>query len=177
MSRTCLMCESRLPATASHRARYCSRACQQRAYRQRARRGIPAEMTRRARWVRHDADKVPLTLFGGPASVVNPMTWTTYEKAAASSVGTGLGVVLGGGLGCIDLDHCIVGGRVAPWARAIIDEHRKDAVLIERSMSGTGIHVFLPMEESRGRRIVDGERHIEIYSRERYIAVTGDRIA
>ena len=134
-------------------------------------------MTRRARWVRHDESKVPLTIFGGPASVVDPRTWTTYERAAASSVGAGFGVVLGGGLGCIDLDNCIADGRIAPWAQAIIDEHRNEAVLVERSMSGAGIHVFLPMAEARGRRIVDGERHIEIYSRERYIAVTGDRIA
>ena len=177
MSRSCESCSSRIPVTAAHNARFCSGACRQRAYRARARRGVPVEMTRRARWVRHDAYKVPLTLFGGPASVVDPRTWTTYEKASRSSVGTGLGIVLGDGLGCIDLDHAYVGGRLAPWAREIVDEHRNEAVLIERSMSGTGIHVFLPMEEARGRRIVDGERHIEIYSRERYIAVTGDRIA
>lgn len=176
MSKFCVVCESRLSATASHRARFCSRACQQKAYRQRSRRGIPAEMTARPRWVRHDADKVPLTLFGRPASVVDPRTWTTYEKAAASTVGAGLGVVLGGGLGCIDLDHCIVGGKLAGWARAIVDEHRGEAFLIERSMSGEGVHIFLPLEEARGRRIRDGEVSIEIYSRERYIAVTGDRI-
>ena len=176
MSRSCESCSSRIPVTAAHNARFCSGACRQRAYRARARRGVPVEMTRRARWVRHDAHKVPLTLWGGPASVVNPLTWTTYEKAAASTVGTGLGIVLGDGLGCIDLDHCFVGGRLAPWAKAIVDQHRGEAYLVERSMSGTGLHVFLPMAEARGRRIRDGEVNVEIYSRERYIAVTGDRL-
>ena len=133
-------------------------------------------MTRRARWVRHDAHKMPMTLFGGPASVVDPRTWTTYEKAAASPVGTGLGIVLGDGLGCIDLDHAYVGGRPAPWAREIVEAHRSEAFLVERSMSGEGVHIFLPMAEARGRKIRDGEVNVEIYSRERYIAVTGDRI-
>ena len=118
---------------------------------------------------------MPMTLFGGPASVVDPRTWTTYEKAAASTVGTGLGIVLGDGLGCIDLDKCIDGGKLAPWAREIVDEHRDAAVFIEESMSGTGLHIFLPMVEAKGSRVRDGERKIEIYSRERYVAVTGKR--
>lgn len=176
MSKTCSQCSARIPLTAAHNARFCSGACRQRAYRARARRGVPVEMTGRARWVRHDAGKVPMTLFGGPASVADPRTWTTYEKASASRVGTGLGIVLGGGLGCIDLDHCIVGGKLAGWAKAIVDEHRGEAFLVERSMSGEGVHIFLPLEEAKGRRIRDGEVNIEVYSRERYIAVTGDRI-
>ena len=176
MSRSCESCTSRIPVTAAHNARFCSGACRQRAYRARARRGVPVEMTRRARWVRHDAHKVPLTLWGGPASVVNPLTWTTYEKASRSSVGAGLGIVLGDGLGCIDLDHAYEGGKLAPWAKAIVDQHRGEAYLIERSMSGTGVHIFLPLPEARGRKIRDGEVSVEIYSRERYIAVTGDRV-
>ena len=172
---TCSACSARIPLPRRRDARFCSAACRQKAYRQRARRGIPVEMTARPRWVRHDAHKVPLTLFGGPASVVDPRTWTTYEKAAASTVGTGLGIVLGDGLGCIDLDHCIEGGVLAPWAAEVLDEWRDRAVFIERSMSGTGLHIFAPMPEGPGRRIRDGERNIEIYPRARYIAVTGRR--
>lgn len=176
MERICEQCDGRIRITRSRVARFCSNACRQKSYRARSRRGIPAEMTRRNRWVRHDADKVPLTLFGLPASVVDPRTWTTYAKASASTVGAGLGVVLGDGLGCVDLDHCLEGRKVAPWAQEIIDQHRSEAVLIERSMSGTGVHIFLPMAEGRGSRVRDGERSIETYSRERYIAVTGDRL-
>lgn len=176
MENQCEMCDGRMPLTLRRGARFCSNACRQKAYRARSRQGIPAEMTRRNRWVRHDADKVPMTLFGLPASVVDSRTWTSYAKAAESTVGTGLGIVLGDGLGCIDLDDCLDGSKVAPWAREIIDRHRSEAVLIERSMSGTGVHIFLPMEEARGRKIRDGERKIETYSRERYIAVTGVRV-
>ena len=170
------MCGDRIPLPARSDARFCSNACWQRAYRRR-RTPIPAEMTRRPRWVRHDAHKVPLTLFGGPASVVDPRTWTTFEKAQASTVGAGLGIVLGDGLGCIDLDDCIEGGVLAPWAAEVLDEWRDRAVFIERSMSGTGLHIFAPMPEARGRRVRDGAVKIETYSRERYIAVTGQRWA
>ena len=175
MNRSCLECHVRLPLTLASRAKFCSAACRQKAYRQRSRRGLPAEMTRRPRWVRHDASKMPMTLFGGPASVVDPRTWTTYEKAAASTVGTGLGIVLGDGLGCVDLDECFIGGRLAPWAREVVDEWRDRAVFMEVSMSGRGLHLYAPMAEAKGSRIRDGERKIEIYSRERYMAVTGKR--
>ena len=107
--------------------------------------------------------------------MVDPRTWTTFEKAQASTVGAGLGIVLGDGLGCVDLDHCIEGGVLAPWAAEVLDEWRDRAVFIEVSMSRTGLHLFVPMPEGPGRRIRDGERCIEVYSRERYMAVTGRR--
>lgn len=164
-----------MPAMVRRDARFCSGACRQRAYRARSK-PLPVELTGRARWVRRDADKRPLTVFGGAASVSDSRTWTTYVRASRSGVGAGLGIVLGDGLGCIDLDHCIVGGKIAGWAQAIIDEYRNDAVLIERSMSGEGVHIFLPMEEAPGRKIRDGDVCFESYSRGRYIAVTGDRL-
>ena len=68
------------------------------------------------------------------------------------------------------------GPPVARGARGIVERQRSEAFLVERSMSGEGVHIFLPMAEARGRKIRDGEVSVEIYSRERYIAVTGDRI-
>lgn len=174
MPKTCPECSERIPLTAAHNARFCSGACRQKAYRARSK-PLPAALTTRARWVRHDAEKRPLTLFGGLASVTDSRTWTTYAKASASTVGTGYGIVLGDGLGCIDLDHCIDGGKLAPWAQVIVDEHRAEAHLIEVSMSGTGLHIFLPMAEAPGSKIRDGHRSIETYSQGRYIAVTGKR--
>ena len=121
--------------------------------------------------------KVPLSLSGHDLDVRDSRRWVSFEEARRSKVGTGFGIVLGGGLGCIDLDKCIDGGKIAPWAKAIVDQHRDEAYLIERSVSGTGLHVFLPMAEGKGRRIRDGEVNIEIYSSpDRYIAVTGDRL-
>ena len=140
-------------------------------------------MRERVRWVRWverrrgaKMTKVPLSLSGHDLDVRDSRRWVSFEEARRSKVGTGFGIVLGDGLGCIDLDHCIIDGVVAEWAQGWIDGYREDAVLIERSFSGEGVHIFLPMEEGPGRRIRDGVRNVEIYSRDRYIAVTGDRL-
>ena len=140
-------------------------------------------MRERVRWVRWverrrgaKMTKVPLSLSGHDLDVRDSRRWASFEEARRSKVGTGFGIVLGDGLGCIDLDDCIVDGVVAEWAQGWIDGYREDAVLIERSFSGEGVHIFLPMEEGAGRRIRDGVQNVEIYSRERYIAVTGDRL-
>ena len=119
---------------------------------------------------------MPLSLSGRDLDVRDSRRWVSFDEARRSKVGTGYGIVLGDGLGCIDLDDCIVDGVVAEWAQGWIDGYREDAVLIERSVSRTGLHIFLPMAEAKGSRIRDGEVNVEIYSRERYIAVTGDRL-
>lgn len=135
------------------------------------------------RWVRwtleHRGDKltkVPRQLNGRHASVRDPRTWASFGAARASSVGEGLGWVLGAGIGCIDLDDCIVDGRIQPWAAEIIRKYQRRALLIERSWSGNGVHIFLRMKHGAGRRIRDG-RNIEVYPPDsgRYIAVTGRR--
>lgn len=135
------------------------------------------------RWVRWTLEprrdkftKVPRQLNGRHASSTDPRTWTTYSAARASNLGEGIGWVLGEGIGCIDLDHCIVDGRLQSWAEAIIRKYRRRALLIERSWSGDGVHIFLRMKPGGGRRIRDG-RNIEVYPPDsgRYIAVTGRR--
>lgn len=134
-------------------------------------------MTRRRRWVRHDEFKAPWTVHGWRASVNKPQTWTHYQRAVDSEVGVGLGFVLGDGIGCIDLDHCIdEDGRIAHWAQVYMDGWSQQAIMIEKSRSGRGVHIFVWMEETRGRKIRRPGQSIEIYSWRRYIAVTGDRI-
>ena len=122
--------------------------------------------------------KVPIQLNGRAASVTNPAHRGSFRAARNAEVGDGIGYVLGDGLGCIDLDHCITDGRIAPWAAEMIRKHERRAVLIETSVSGTGIHIFVPMRPGRGRRIRDG-RNIEVYPPDsgRYIAVTGRRFS
>lgn len=180
MATQCKQCETRLPVSERRgpSAEYCGSACRMRAYRKRKRsQEIPYEMRRRERWIRRDEQKRPFTVHGWYASVKKPHTWTTYARAVDSEVGTGLGFVLGDGIGCIDLDHCIDSrGRVEPWAQRYIDRWRGRAIMIEKSMSGRGVHIFLPMEETRGRMVRLPGRSVEVYSWRRYIAVTGDRI-
>lgn len=180
MNTACKECASRLPVSEGRgpAAEYCGTPCRMRAYRRRKRsQEIPPEMRRQKRWIRRDDQKRPFTVHGWYASVTKPNTWTTFERASNSEVGTGLGFVLGDGIGCIDLDHCIdARGRVEPWAQHYIDRWRDRAIMVERSMSGRGVHIFLHMEETKGRMIRLPGRSIEVYSWRRYIAVTGDRI-
>lgn len=167
--RTCAgpRCHERLSPLARADARFCSGRCRVRAHRARQ---LPAELTKRPRWVRRSANKVPLTVAGSPASSSNPATWASYAEAEASSAGVGLGFVLNGdGIGCIDLDHCLTDGELTDWARKILD--RCPATFVEVSPSGHGLHVWGRIPEDAGRRS-DG---VEVYSTGRYIATTGQR--
>ena len=94
-------------------------------------------MRERVRWVRWverrrgaKMTKVPLSLSGHDLDVRDSRRWVSFDEARRSKVGTGFGIVLGGGRGCIDLDHCIVDGVVSEWAQGWIDGYREDAVLI-----------------------------------------------
>ncbi|MFF2621231.1 bifunctional DNA primase/polymerase [Oerskovia jenensis] len=152
--------------------KYCGNACRQAAYRARR---LPVELTSRPRWVRRDAAKRPLTTSGRPASSTSPATWRAYDRARDSRVGVGLGFVLGDGVGCIDLDHCLVDGVPLPWARQIL--RSLPPTYIEVSQSGEGLHIFGLLPPAPGRKIRDGVRSVEWYSTGRYIAVTADSFA
>lgn len=153
-------------------AKFCSAKC--RVYASRKPK-LPVEMTSRPRWVRRDANKVPLTGAGRYASSTNSKTWASFEHVSKSSVGVGLGFVLGDGIGCWDFDHCITDGKLAGWAREAIESIPERVIFAEVSQSGEGVHVFVEAKEGKGRVIRDG-RNIEFYSTGRYIAVTGNRL-
>ena len=145
---------------------FCSTRCRVAAHRKPS---LPRELTSRARWVRHDRVGRPFTVTGRVAMVNIPAHWSSYADAKNSDVGAGMGFVLNGdGIGCIDLDDCMMNGRVLDWAQEIIDAN--PSTFTERSRSGNGIHIWGLLESAPGRRIRDG-RNIEIYSRGRYIAL------
>jgi len=93
------------------------------------------------------------------------------KEAKESDAGVGIGFVLGNGIGCLDLDHCFTDGKLAPWAAEIVEANR--GTWIEVSRSGDGLHIFGLIEPAPGRKIRDGQRNVEVYSRDRYIALTG----
>lgn len=154
-------------------AKTCSPKCRKRVSRASKVALFPLEMTEKDRWIRREASKRPVTIAGRSASSTNSATWSTYSKASTSSVGAGLGYVLGAGVGAIDLDHCIIDGVVADWARKIID--RCPDTFIEVSQSGEGLHIFGLLTEGAGRNIRKNGSAVEFYSTGRYIAVTGNR--
>lgn len=113
--------------------------------------------------------KRPVRPDGRWASSTDAGTWSPFADVQ-SGAGDGYGVMLGGGLACWDLDHCFEGGRLAGWARdALVGVV---PIYAERSVSGSGLHVFVEAPEGPGRR----GGGVEFYSRARFIRVTGDRV-
>lgn len=154
-------------------AHFCSSKC--RVYAHRAAKTLPAfptEMVKRDRWIRRAADKRPLQIDGSNASSTNPATWTSYDQATKSTAGVGLGYVLGDGIGCIDLDHCITGGKLTEAATAFVNNYPSN--YIEISPSGEGLHIWGTAEAKGGRRQSIGGLSIETYSIGRYITITGN---
>ncbi|WP_282083983.1 bifunctional DNA primase/polymerase [Streptomyces tendae] len=182
----CERCPNPMPLRARADARFCSSACRQAAYRERHRleqqrvaseqaARVPAELRTKARWVRYSAKKVPLRGDGRFASVDDPSSWSDFPAAVKASAGEGVGFVLtaGDGIVVVDLDHAVEGGRVLPWAQAIVD--RLPATYMERGRSGRGLHLWFRGAVSHGRRIRRAELAVEVYSDRRYMIV-GDRV-
>lgn len=170
MTTTCARCGTDFPRAATGRpARYCSGRCRVAAHREHH--AVPAVMRDARRWVRADG-KRPITTTGRPASSTNPRTWSTYEDARRSTAGDGFGVMLGGGLGCYDLDH-VTDEQVREFAATIPEP----IVFAERSLSGDGAHIFVLAPEAPGRRAVQSGVSIEKYTRARFIRTTLDRLA
>lgn len=149
--------------------KFCSGACRQRAYRRRqrdkAREGVPSWLREGVRWTRAEG-KLPVMPNGRVASSTNPATWGSYADVQ-DGAGDGFGVMLGGGLACIDLDNCFVDGELSPFAEMIVEMNA--GAYVEVSVSGNGLHIFGEFSEASGVR----RSGFEFYSRARFIRVTG----
>lgn len=175
MARGCERCGGGLgPLRSGPSPRFCSTRCRVAAHRAK----MPADLRSRARWVaweptRRAGEKVtkrPVQLDGRAASTTDPQTWTSYSRVLGRKR---RGFVLGEGIGCIDLDHCLVNGKPTPAAQRFLDA--VPDTYIEVSPSGDGLHVWGRLPEGPGsRRVVDG-LNVEIYSVGRYITVTGQQ--
>ena len=150
---------------------------------------IPQVLKTNARWApwravwsekRQKWDKIPCQPNGYGLSTAKPERWLTFDAALAAYRArpddfAGLGYVLTTphGIVGIDLDHCVEGNTVAPWALEIVQAL---ATYTELSPSGTGLHALLLGE-------IDGdwtnhETGIEVYAghEPRFLTVTGQRL-
>lgn len=119
---------------------------------------------------------------GRRASSTDPATWGTFELALEAHVtrgrGDGIGFVFtpDDPFVGIDLDACLRAGVLDERARPIVERLRS---YTEVSPSGGGLHVMGRGEVGGGRRTSHtpwgGE--LEVYDRDRYFTVTGDRFA
>lgn len=151
------------------------------------------------RWTNFSKKKAPInpkTLSNASSS--NSKTWGTFETAC-SNIGKiaslketdkatneeyfaketilGIGIVLGNGLCCFDLDHVIDdNGKIEDFAKEIITQMDTYA---EISISRTGIHLFFLADDtltfSQKKIDVNGKSR-EAYKDGRYIAVTGNTL-
>lgn len=175
MTNGCGQCGAALDITRSGRIPlYCSGKCRTAACRARKPQ-LPAKMLRLDRWVSWKPvlrdgrwTKMPIMLGGLPASSIDPATWTSY---AALRRCARRGFVLGAGIGCIDLDHCLIDGKPTAVPRAFLAQ--LPPTYIEISPSGDGLHVFGLIPEARGSRRTVGGLSVETYSVGRYMTVTG----
>jgi len=154
---------------------------------------IPTQMLEAPRWILwrleqrdNQPTKVPYNAKTFHHAKTNdPSTWCDYAtaEAALKSGGnfTGLGFVLGDGFAGVDIDGCMTGNDIQPWAWSII---RTLESYSEVSPSGTGVKIFLLAGLERGRKklmgspLVEGGKApgLEIYGGGRYFAVTGEEI-
>lgn len=168
---TCQTCGAAFeaPLKPGRRPRFCTPKCRLKNHRLVKKYGIPGEMAAQKRWVKCQG-KRPIQTNGRAASTTKPATWATISQVSASTAGDGYGYMLGGGIGCIDLDHCIYAdGTLTALAVSILDACPD--TYIEVSASGAGLHIFGMISEGPGWK----RGGVEIYSRERFIRMTGKR--
>lgn len=139
---------------------------------------IPNKLKEINNWVCHTCDKKPLDPHTGfVGSPTNPNNWSDFDTAMsfneANQNSAGLGFCLTGGIVVIDIDHCVLNGKIDENALKIIEYFN---TYTEFSMSGTGVHLFLVGKKPLGRnRFITPEKlEIEIYENKRYIAITGN---
>lgn len=169
--RQCKQCSTSIIAK-NAQAEFCSTRCRVANHRKRKNCQIPSQMLEKTRWVRWDETKRPITAAGTPASSINPSTWASHADVTASNVGRGIGFVLGHGIGCIDLDHCLIDGIPTPATQQILDKYPGN--YIETSPSGDGLHIWGLLPEQPGTKRIENGVNIETYSVGRYITITNN---
>lgn len=124
--------------------------------------------------------KVPYTIGGYLADSTKPSDWYSYEDAEeARKDFDGIGFVFSkdDNFVGIDLDDCLIGGEVQPWAEPIIE--KLSGTYGEISPSGNGLKYFLRGElpAGRGKNVKVESGAIEAYEHGRYFTVTGDHFS
>ncbi|ARK21366.1 phage/plasmid primase, P4 family [Sporosarcina ureae] len=119
--------------------------------------------------------KVPYQTDGQKAASTNPQTWTGYDNAIQHSQDyNGVGFVLTDAdpYSVIDLDDCIINGKLKPEAKTLVDTLDS---YTEYSQSGNGLHIFLKGKKP-GKRSKNTEKGFELYDSERFLVMTGNRL-
>jgi primase-polymerase (primpol)-like protein len=142
---------------------------------------VPEELQTLPQWVvwryEPNGDKKPKKVPYQPnnptykAATTNSAHWATFQTASATEGFTGIGFVFtpDDPYCGIDLDNCIVNGKTAPWAQAILDAFPGYA---EISPSGNGIKLIGKGELKKAQK----GQYIELYNQDRYFTITGNSV-
>lgn len=153
---------------------------------------IPSELRERSQWVIAGPDKKPLYLNGTGeahgASVTDPSTWMSFDKAAtyahAHDLGVGYALSPADPYTCVDFDvideesQRRKGQPIDPSKWTTFEQYEtflswaqnSANTYVEKSYYGKGLHVWMRAKlPDRGWR----EGNVEVYSKERYLICTG----
>ena len=139
---------------------------------------IPEEMKKLKRfvgWRKEELNgkvaKLPFSLIDGKANNWNHLErCIDFNEAKTKNKPLGFVLVEEDRIICIDLDHAIQGGKLTPMAKEIIESFT--GTYMELSQSGKGIHIFVQGTIPNNLNL--SSRGIEIYKKNRYIALTGN---
>jgi predicted flap endonuclease-1-like 5' DNA nuclease len=155
---------------------------------------FPAEMVSRDQWLlwkqTDDGQKIPRAPWatGEPlrfVSAMEPKNWTSFEDARRwmstlpHDLEMAYALTRDDDVVFLDLDDVIVDGVLSDAAQRLIDDANSYAAL---STSGTGIHIFLigrlseEVKSLTGPLGEAGEQTLEVYDRNRFIAMTGNHL-
>ena len=118
--------------------------------------------------------KIPYQTNGRMAKSTESNTWSTYEDVLDAYLidgfdGIGITIDGSGDFQGIDLDDCIIDGKMNHVANELLD--RVDGYA-ETSPTGTGIKLFTRSNLARSGKVGD----IEVYKDGRYFTVTGHKL-
>ena len=111
----------------------------------------------------------------GRVKTNDPETWATFAEAQrpGREFEHGIGFVLQKDLGIvgIDIDHCLDGRKITPWARKVVNGIDS---YFEVSPSGTGVRGFVFGDIPKALK--RSEQGLELYKHVRFLTITGNRI-
>jgi antirestriction protein ArdC len=134
-------------------------------------------------------EKFILKAFNAPegakrAKSNDPATWTSFAAAlkfARDNGCEGLSYALDGAATCIDLDKCLDGKTQTELADRVLGG--LEGTYVEKSMSGTGMHIFLTGDLLEGGKYKNCVKDhplggdLEVYSTSHFISMTGALIS
>ena len=116
--------------------------------------------------------KIPFDINNQPASSTDSTTWSTYEEVAKISQQIGIVFTQEQTLLGIDIDHCIVDGRIEHAKKEMIADLILEAdTYTEKSPSLSGLHLLLSITEPLSL-IANKKEPFEIYTSGRYFTAT-----